>query len=139
MSLVIEGPLFIVKLGKKLRFLWTPMPDKKLGFEEDLVVKAPLDEVIIFAERIGCTYNYDKKWIECPDIDKYNRVLLFSALRPTIKDRDSINLSMYIISNFEGIHAHYWASRIREEWWSYKSYRKLYKIIKAFKLFFGLM
>ncbi|MEM3590471.1 MAG: hypothetical protein QW702_00010 [Candidatus Bathyarchaeia archaeon] len=34
--------------------------------------------------------------------------------------------------------AHYWMSRFRELWWEYRCYRGLLRVVKAFKLFFGL-
>jgi len=70
------------------------------------------------------------------DIDPYNRLIIYAAVRPTIASPAKVFELMWFVRGLTSWDAHYWASRFRELWWEHRCYCGLLKAVKAFKLFF---
>jgi len=127
---------FTVRLYQRsAAFYWSLCPAVK-GGNLDLKAKVPLRELRSLAKELGCEVAGSR--IIAPDIDQYNRLIIYAAIRPTIASPAKAVELMWLIKGMTGWDAHYWASHFRELWWENRRYRGLLKAVKAFKLFFGL-
>jgi len=130
------GTCFMIRLYKRsASFLWS-FDSIFRGSNPDLKVKVEPRELIALAKNLGYTVSWGR--IILPDLDAYNRLLLYAAVRPTIRSHLKAAELAMLIRGLTDWDAHYWASRLRELWWEHRSYRSLLKAVKAFKLFFGL-
>lgn len=127
---------FTVKLYQRsAAFYWSLCPVVK-GGNLDLKARVHLKELQSLARELGCEVAGSR--IIAQDIDPYNRLIVYAAVRPTIASPAKAIELMWLIKGLTGWDAHYWASRFRELWWEHRCYRMLLKTVKAFKLFFGL-
>lgn len=127
---------FLVRLYKRsATFQWSLSPTCRSGCL-DLKVKIPTKELLSLAKEIGCFANRSR--IMPSDIDAYNRLLIYAAVRPTLTSHLQSTKLAWLVKGLTGWDAHYWASRFRELWWEHRKFKGIRKTIKAFKLFFGL-
>lgn len=131
------GISFRVRFRKnKAEFLWSSTPERPIRGSVDLRVRVNPLELSWLARNLGCLVESEDVLV--PSLDAYNRLLVYACVRPTIKDDEkAVNLALLVL-DLNGWDAHYWASRFRELWWKFGLYRPLIRIVKAFKLFFGL-
>lgn len=122
--------------GRKARFIWSSTPNKPVKGSVDFTTRVDPSELLWMAEKLNCTVNGNRIMIK--DIDSYNRLLLYSAVRSTIKDKLVAEDLAYLILNLSGYDAHYWASALRSVWWKYGDNRHVTRIAKAFKIFFNI-
>lgn len=122
--------------GRKARFIWSSTPRKPVKGSIDFVARVDVSELLWIAKSLNCTVNGGK--ILVPDIDSYNRLLLYSAVRPTVRDRSkAVDLALLILSL--SVHdVHYWASAVRSVWWRYGRGSHVSRVARAFKVFFNL-
>ncbi|MEM2189191.1 MAG: hypothetical protein QW328_05065 [Nitrososphaerota archaeon] len=127
---------FTVRLYQKsAAFYWSLCPAVK-GGNLDLKAKIPSRELLSLARELGCEVVGSR--IIAQDIDPYNRLIIYAAVRPTVTSPAKAFELMWFVRGLTNWDAHYWASRFRELWWEYRCYRGLLRVVKAFKLFFGL-
>ena len=122
--------------GDLAEFLWSSTPENPTGGSIDLKIKASAGELLWLAKILG--YTNEKDAILVPSLDAYNKLLLYSAVRPSTRSPDKAKELAELILDLKGWDTHYWASRFRELWWKYRRPSRLLKTAKAFKLFFGL-
>ncbi|MBS7631637.1 hypothetical protein KEJ47_08760, partial [Candidatus Bathyarchaeota archaeon] len=128
---------YIVRLNEQgATFLWSSTPHNPLESSVDLQIKVHLKELSLLAENLNCHLKNDE--IVLSSLDPYNRLLLYACVRPTVKNTEKVRTLATLILDLNSWDAFYWASRFRELWWEHKNYRRLLKVAKAFKLFFGL-
>lgn len=127
---------FSIRVGKTLTFIWTSTPDNPLKGSVDLKTRQ-IPELQWLAENMGCQIQNGR--IIIPDLDIYNRLLIYACVRLSLRDRRKIRELRRLVFELSNLDAHYWASRFRELWWRHEKYRPLLNTIKAFKLFFGLV
>lgn len=129
---------FMVRLhSKSASFYWSLSSFSIHGAGNlDLKARVPPCELLRLAKGLGCEVNGSR--IALTDIDPYNRLLVYAAVRPTLLNLAKAVELMQLVEGMSGWDAHYWASRFREIWWEHNCYRSLLKAVKAFKLFFGL-
>ncbi|RLG39155.1 hypothetical protein DRN79_00400 [Methanosarcinales archaeon] len=125
--------IFSIKLGKNLTFMWSSAPDTKGS--TDLKIRQ-IPELAIIAKNMGCRIQNGRIFI--PDLDIYNRLLIYACVRISMRSRIKIRDLATLVFELSSLDAHYWASRFRELWWKHEKYRPLLKTAKAFRLFFGL-
>ncbi|MEM3389771.1 MAG: hypothetical protein QXE05_04980 [Nitrososphaeria archaeon] len=136
-KLCLEKPQYMVRVYRKtVSFLWSCEPGKILESSVDLKVKARLPEIFKVAEELGCTTVGSK--IFPVDLDAYNRLMIYATVRPKVRSLHGLRMLRNLVKEINGYDAHYWAAEVREVWWRHRNYRSLLRVIKAFKLFFGL-
>jgi hypothetical protein len=122
--------------GDRAEFIWSSTPDNPSGGSVDLRVRAEPSELIWLAKNMNC--EFDERRILIPSLDAYNRMLLYSAVRSTLRRAsDAGDLALLVLA-LNGYDAHYWASAVRAAWWKYERLRPIRRVARAFKLFFGL-
>lgn len=127
---------FTVRLYKRsAAFYWSLNPTFRGGCL-DLKVKVPPQELLNLTKELHCPVDGSK--IMPSDIDSYNRLLIYAAVRPTLTHPLQAVELVWLVKGLTGWDAHYWASRFRELWWEHRNLKGLRKAVKAFKLFFGL-
>lgn len=117
-------------------FLWSSSINNPVESSIDLKIKARSEELIWLAKSLNSPIK--KNEIPLSNLDSYNRLLIYACVRPTVKNIEKARMLATLILEINSWDAFYWASRFRELWWEYKSYRRLLKVARAFKLFFGL-
>jgi len=122
--------------GKTATFLWTSSPKTLLKSSVDLKVRIDWDELLWFARTLNLPCK--KNLIVFPNLDAYNRVLIYACVRRYLKSPRKARKLAHLVLDFNSWEAFYWASSIREEWWMNRSVRKLYRVAKAFKVMFNL-
>ena len=122
--------------GKTATFLWTSSPKTLLKSSVDLKVRIDWDELLWFARTLSLPCK--KNLIVFPNLDAYNRVLIYACVRRYLKSPRKARKLAHLVLDFNSWEAFYWASSIREEWWMNRSVRKLYRVAKAFKVMFKL-
>jgi len=122
--------------GKTATFLWTSSPKTLLKSSVDLKVRIDWDELLWFARTLNLPCK--KNLIVFPNLDTYNRVLIYACVRRYLKSPRKARKLAHLVLDFNSWEAFYWASSIREEWWINRSVRKLYRVAKAFKVMFNL-
>ncbi|RLB11001.1 MAG: hypothetical protein DRG27_02040 [Deltaproteobacteria bacterium] len=135
MSKAITQTYFSIKLGKTLTFIWSSTPDTPLKGSVDLKIRQ-IPELPLIAKNMGCQIQNGR--ITIPDLDIYNRLLIYACVRISLRNRGKIRDLAKLVFELSNLDAHYWASRFRELWWRHGKYRPLLNTAKAFKLFFGL-
>ncbi|MEM3710057.1 MAG: hypothetical protein QXL46_04025 [Nitrososphaerales archaeon] len=131
------GIRYLIKFHKSYtEFLWSSTPNNPIKGSVDLRVRFNPLELSWLASNLSCTI--DNGSIIAPSLDIYNRLLIYASVRPTLRNNEKAKELALLVLDLNGWDAHYWASRFRELWWKYESYRCLLKVAKAFKLFFGL-
>jgi hypothetical protein len=129
--------LYALKLrGSKATFIWSSLPSSKLKSSIDLKVKVHPSEIFWLAENLSCSR--ENNYIYAPDLDAYNRLVIYACTRPSIKDSEKAKYLALQVIKLNNWDAHYWASKFRELWWAHRKYRPLMKVAKSFKLFFNL-
>ena len=132
-----EKPFIAVRYrGRTATFLWTSSPKTLLKSSVDLKVRMDWDELLWFARTLNLPYK--KNLIVFPDLDAYNRVLIYACVRRYLRSPRKARKLAHLVLDFNSWEAFYWASSIREEWWINRSVRKLYRVAKAFKVMFNL-
>ncbi len=122
--------------GKTATFLWTSTPETLLKSSVDLKVRIEWDELLWFAKILNLPLKGNL--IIFPDLDIYNRVLIYACVRKFIRSPKIAKKLAYLVLDFNSWEAFYWASCIRENWWRHRSLRKLHRTAKAFKVMFEL-
>jgi len=122
--------------GKTATFLWTSSPKTLLKSSVDLKVRIDWDELLWFARTLNLPCK--KNLIVFPNLDAYNRVLIYACVRRYLKSPRKARKLAHLVLDFNSWEAFYWASSIREEWWMNRSVRKLYRVAKALKVMFNL-
>lgn len=122
--------------GRIAKFIWSSTSGKPIKGSIDLKVRVEPTELLRLARKLNCTVNNGR--IIAPTLDSYNRLLLYSAVRPTIRNGAKAGDLAFLTLTLNGYDVHYWASTIREMWWRHNRYSRLTRIVKAFKLFFDL-
>jgi hypothetical protein len=122
--------------GKATIFEWSSTPEQTLKSSVDLKTKTYPSEIFWLAENLGCMLGRQK--VFAPNLDVYNRLLIYACVRPTIKNVEKATNLATLVLRLNSYDAQYWASRFRELWWKHENYKLLLKAIKAFKLFFEL-
>lgn len=136
-KLCLEKPEYKICVCKKsVTFLWTCEPGNFYKSALDLKVKVPAQEIVKIAEELGCNRVGSKIFI--PNLDIYNRLMIYAAVRPKVRSVSGLRELRLVIEKMNGWHAHYWASGFREIWWAHRNYRSMFKAVKAFKLFFEI-
>ena len=140
---VIEQALEEKRLCYKVRFmqetatfLWSSNLNSPLESAVDLKIKTWPKELFRIAKNLNCPIKNEE--ILLPNSDPYNRLLIYACVRPTVKNLEKARTLVMLILELNSWDALYWASRFRELWWEYKTHRRLLKVARAFKLFFGL-
>ncbi|MEM1574084.1 MAG: hypothetical protein QXI49_07325 [Candidatus Methanomethylicaceae archaeon] len=128
---------YLIKINKNnIIFLWSSTPYAPLRSSIDLKIKINPNELFFLANDFNCQIKDNKIFI--PNLELYNRLLIYACVRPSLKKTESIHKLSECIYNMTSWDAHYWASAFRELWWKYRKRRNLLKTIKGFKLFFGI-
>ena len=128
---------YLIKLNDEMaEFFWSATPENPTKGSTDLKIKVKEKELIHLAEILGCTKERDI--ISVPNLDVYNKLLLYSSVRASIRSPNKAKELAELILDLKGWDAHYWASKFREFWWRYRRPNRLRKMAKAFKLLFGL-
>jgi len=131
---------YLIKLSRhSAEFIWSSTPYNPTEGSIDLRVglsRLNPSELFILAENLGCAVKEDE--IIPASFDSYNRLLIYACVRPTLRNSSKIMDLAVLVMNLSGWDSHYWASRFRERWWRYRSYRSILKAAKAFKLLFSL-
>ena len=122
--------------GRTATFLWTSSPETLLKSSVDLKARIDWDELLWFARTMNLPCK--KNLIVFPNLDTYNRVLIYACVRNYLRSPRKARKLAYLVLDFNSWEAFYWASSIREEWWMNRSVRKLYRVAKAFKVMFNL-
>ena len=131
----MQETYFSIKLGKTLTFIWSSTPNTPLKGSVDLKIRQ-IPELPLIAKNMGCQIQNGR--IIIPDLDIYNRLLIYACVRISLRSRRKIKDLATLVFELGNLDAHYWASRFRELWWKHGKYRPLLNTAKAFKLFFGL-
>lgn len=129
--------LYVLKLrGSKATFTWSSLPSSKLKSSIDLKVKVNPSEIFWLAENFSCLCK--NNIIYAPNLDAYNRLVIYACVRPSIKDVEKAKYLALQVVELNNWDAHYWASKFRELWWTHRKYKPLMKVAKSFKLFFNI-
>lgn len=133
----MQRPFIAVRYrGKTANFMWTSSPQTLLKSSVDLKVRIDWDELLWFAKTMSL--HYRENLIVFPNLDAYNRVLIFACVRNCLRSPKKVRELAHLVLDFNSWEAFYWASCIREEWWRHRSLRRLNRIVKAFKVMFNL-
>ena len=118
---------FKIRLYKKsVAFTWLSTCDLK--------AKVDVEELTRLARKLGL--NADGTSITVDSLDLYNRLIVYAAARPLLKDATEL---MWLVQNMNSWEASYWASTIREVWWAGEEQRGVSRVARAFITLFGLM
>jgi hypothetical protein len=130
-------PQYLISFKReKATFIWSSSPENPIKSSIDLKIKTKPSEITWLAKTLGIPSQNGK--LTPSNLDAYNRLLLYTCIRSTIKNPDKARNLAFLILEINSWDALYWASRIRELWWKSPNPRNLTKVAKAFKLFFGL-
>jgi len=132
----VERRHFIKLNGEMAEFVWSSTPENPTRGSTDLRIKVKVGELLHLARVLGCSRERDV--ISVPSLDAYNKLLLYSAVRASIRRPDKAKELAELILDLKGWDIHYWASKFRELWWRYRRPSRLMKTAKAFKLLSGL-
>jgi hypothetical protein len=139
-QLILENsstPRYAISLkGNMVTFLWSAATHENLESSVDLKIKTRLEELQSLAVNLGCMVHQKK--IIVPKLDAYNRLLIYASVRPLMRKTEKVEELAQLVFEISSLDALYWASRFREVWWKHAKYRRIMKIVKAFKLFFDL-
>ena len=136
MEAVDKAP-YLVNLRRGLaEFIWSSTPRSPTGGSIDLRLRAEPEELLWLAKCLNCEVNENE--ILPLSLDSYNRLLLYTAVRATLRKGSKISDLALLVQALNRYDVHYWASALRELWWKYERYRPLMRVAKAFKLFFDL-
>jgi len=102
----------------------------------DLKARVFPEEFKAVVKKFGCIFKEGKVFI--PDMDVYNLLTIYAAVRSTIRSPRKIALLLEIIDKVNSYDAQYWAAKFRETFWEYKKYRPLYRVSRSFKELFGI-
>jgi hypothetical protein len=128
---------YVIRLKeKRATFLWSSIPEKPLKSSVDLKSETYPSEILFLAENLGCLIDGERLF--APNIDIYNRLLIYACVRKTIRNIEKARVLAMLVLDINDWDALYWASKFRELWWKHNRYRPLLKAIKAFKFFFDL-
>lgn len=123
----ITQAAFKVRLYKKsVAFTWLSTCDLK--------VKVNVGELTRLAWKLGLDVNGMS--IAVDSLDLYNRLLVYAAVRPFLKDAAQLS---WLVQNMNGCEASYWASTVREVWWTGERQRGVPRVARAFITLFELM
>jgi hypothetical protein len=100
----------------------------------DLKVKVNVEELARLARKLGLEVNGAS--IAVDSLDSYNRLLVYAAVRPFLKDHAQL---AWLVQNMNSWEASYWASAVREAWWAGEGQRGVSRVARAFITLFGLM
>jgi len=139
-QLILEDsftPRYAISLkGNIATFLWSAATHENLESSVDLKIKTRQEELCSLAVNLDCMIQQKK--IIVPKLDAYNRLLIYASVRPLVRKTEKVEELARLVFEISSLDALYWASRFREVWWKHAKYRKIMKIVRAFKLFFGL-
>jgi len=126
-----------IKLTKnKATFIWSSTPQTPSKSSIDLKAKINPDELLFLAKEFKLSVNNGN--ILLPNLEQYNRLLIYACVRPSLKKAESLHKLQDRIFDMTSWDAHYWASALRELWWKHGKRAGLQNVIKAFRLFFGI-
>lgn len=103
----------------------------------DLKAKVRAEELVRVARKLGIDVN--SSTINVGDLDVYNRLLIFAAVRPRLRDAGRVHELTWLVRNLNGWEASYWASAFREAWWAGDKRRGILRVARSFMTLFELM
>lgn len=103
---------------------------------QDFSAVVSWNEVKKLARRINCEFDRGKGNIYPNDLESYNRLLMFSALRQSIEKESSSLLE--VVLNLNGYDLSYWAIYFKRAFWR-GDIERVKRISNAFMLFFALV
>jgi len=102
----------------------------------DLKAEVDVDELARVARKMGL--KVDGATIRVEDLDAYNRLLLYAAVRPYLRHASQANELLWLVRNMNSWEAGYWASAFREAWWARPNAKSVRRVAKAFITLFEL-
>jgi len=120
--------------GRAAIFIWSSSPKSLRRSAVDLKVRVNPKEVFWLAKRLNC--RFDDDMVFAPNIDVYNRLIIYAFVRPTIRNNNKARELGELVINMSYVDAYYWASMFREVWWNYGNHKSGLKHARSFKLLF---
>jgi len=99
----------------------------------DLKAKVNVEELTRIARKLGLNANGTS--ITVDSLDLYNRLLVYAAVRPFLKNAAELT---WLVQNMNSWEASYWASALRETWWAGEGQRGVSRVARAFITLFEL-
>lgn len=128
MARVLQAAFKVRMYGKSAAFTWLSTCDLK--------AKVDAEELARAARKMGLHVN--GRTITVDDLDAYNRLLIYAAVRPFLKHASQANSLLWLVRNLNGWQASYWASEFREAWWAKPGPRSIRRVARAFITLFEL-
>lgn len=130
-------PVYVIKAhGRTVKFTWSSSPERPLKGSIDLRARVSFSELLGLARGVHCQVSGSE--ILPPNLDAYNRLLIYACVRPALKRPTEVLRLADCVAEMSGWDAHYWASAFRELWWSRRNHKGLREAVRAFKLFFNI-
>jgi hypothetical protein len=102
---------------------------------KDLEAEVDWEELCSIAKRLGCFISDEK--VRTKSQSEYDRLLIFAAVRPTLKSKDTISELSEVVLKLNGYDLNYWALQFKKAFW-YEDHFKVARVAKAFNVLFGL-
>lgn len=102
----------------------------------DLKASIDVDELVQVAQKMGLRTSGSTMIVD--DLDAYNRLLVYAAVRPRLKHASQANELLWLVRNLNPWEAGYWASAFREAWWARPDPKNVRRVAKAFMTLFEL-
>lgn len=102
---------------------------------KDLEAEVNWKELCFISKRLGCQISTEK--IYAKNQSDYDRLLIFAAVRPTLKHQTVVPDLSDIVLKLNGYDLNYWALQFKKAFW-YEDNSQVARVAKAFNVLFGL-